>query len=159
MTINERRNPYTVHPTPPTVTSTSSLLPVSRNLPFIVIRVPPALGPLLGSTVSGIGFWWRGHKIQHECIHLFSTARIHKPTQVSTHATTHTRTHLTTQRCRTHSQALSPPLISLTIKNIHTHAQTHSYKHHICLNLLSKQLGGALPCGGALTEPEIWKAC
>lgn len=58
VTIIEKRNPYTVHSTPPMVTWTSSLLPVSRNRPEIVMRVPPALGPRAGVTVSGIGSWW-----------------------------------------------------------------------------------------------------
>lgn len=47
-----------MQPTPPMMTWTSSLLPVSRKRPEIVMRVPPAFGPLDGFTASGIGSWW-----------------------------------------------------------------------------------------------------
>lgn len=54
----KKKKSYTVQLTPPTVTWTSSLLPVSRKRPEIVMRVPPAFGPLDGVTASGIGSWW-----------------------------------------------------------------------------------------------------
>ena len=165
MTIKEKRNPYTVHSTPPIVTWTSPLLPVSRNSPEIVMRVPPALGPLDGFTASGLGFWReRGRKVARyimntcSCFALQGFTYTRKLQPTGTHVqiqcyviNTHTHTHIS---------AHPPWALALFQKHSHTHARTHthSYKHHICLNLLSKQLGGALPCGEALAEPEIWKA-
>lgn len=46
---------YTSQGSPPTVTSTSSLVAVSRSFPPIVITVPPAAGPFSGVTVLGSG--------------------------------------------------------------------------------------------------------
>ncbi len=138
MTIIERRNPYTVHFTAPMVTWTSSLLPVSRNRPEIVTRVPPALGPLEGSTTSGIGSWWGrrggGHKIQHEYILIFPLQGFtctHKLQPTRKHLRTHTRknnTQIDTELRHIHTHFLSPSLIRPpSNRNIHTH--THTCTH------------------------------
>lgn len=50
---------YTWQGTRPTVTVTSSWLPVSRSFPVMVMTVPPAAGPLDGSTLVGLGSWWQ----------------------------------------------------------------------------------------------------
>lgn len=49
---------YTWQGTLPTLTATSSLLAVSRSVPVMVMTVPPATGPLDGSTLVGLGSWW-----------------------------------------------------------------------------------------------------
>lgn len=158
MTITEKIIPYTVQFTPPMVTWTSFWLPVSRNVPKIVMRVPPALGPLTGFTASGIGFWWgrRSHKIQHEYI-LISPLQGFTNTCKFQHTCKHS-VHSAMSYTHTHTIPLTPLDLAVYQNHSHTVIYTHSYKHHLCLNLLSKQLGGALPCGEALAEPEIWKA-
>lgn len=134
MTIIERRNPYTVHSTTPMVTWTSSLLPVSRNCPEIVMRVPPALGPLEGFTISGIGSWWErrggGQKIQHEYILIFPLQRFpctHKLQPRGKHSHTHARTtHTDTVLCHTHTHTFPltlldpPPPLTETFTHAHT---------------------------------------
>lgn len=127
MTIIEERNPYTVQSTVPIVTWTSSLLPVSKNCPEIVIRVPPALGPLEGVTVWGIGSWWeswRGGgccKIQHEYILVFPPARIlHAHSSSNTEASTHrNNTHRYSVMSYTHTHISFHPLWHTLIQAPH----------------------------------------
>lgn len=57
--LEEEEEAYTSQGTPPTLTVTSSWLAVSRYSPLMVMTVPPAAGPLAGSTVVGLGSWQR----------------------------------------------------------------------------------------------------
>ena len=83
----KERVPYTTHSTVPTVMWTSAWLPVSRARPLMVMRVPPALGPLLGLTSWGIGSWGvgrRGTRLAHT--HTAVSLPVKINTRVNTHA-------------------------------------------------------------------------
>lgn len=99
--------------TPPMVTWTSSILPVSRNRPKIVMRVPPALGPLEGFTSSGIGSWWRGWRSE-------DTAWIHQ-TQYSSFPCAHTSSN-PEANTRSHTQEQHTDIV---LCHIHTHVSSN----------------------------------
>ena len=89
---------YTTHSTVPTVMWTSAWLPVSRAMPLMVMRVPPALGPLLGLNSWGIGSWGTGGggtRLAHT--HTAGSLRVNINTNINIHTralthSTHTQT-------------------------------------------------------------------
>lgn len=104
------------------VTWTSFLLPVSRNGPEIEMSVPPALGPLAGVTVWGIGFWWGSHKTQHQYILIFPLQRF-----TNTRSQIHTCKHAA--QCygvHKHTHGSSHPPWSPSLSEPFTHISIHT---------------------------------